>query len=159
MPLDEYWERQYYARGNPEPDVCPVLERLFGDGVCFYDLGAHIGFYSLMAWKRGCNPVFAFEPDPQNAALCREIFLRNHAPAEVTEQAVSDSCGIVAFSRSGGINISSRIYEGGEFNVECTTFDAFVRCHSAPDLIKTLRGLSYKCWLERPTYCSKGNRR
>ena len=40
------------------------------DGV-FFDVGANIGYYSLMAAKHGATRVIAFEPNPELAKRCR----------------------------------------------------------------------------------------
>jgi len=160
MLVDDYWERHYLARGNPEPDVSPTLQSLLRKGVCFYDIGAHLGFYGLMASRMACHPVFAFEPDPENAAVCRQIFVRNSALVEVIEAAVCDSDGSVTFARSGGINIGGKICDDGPLHVPCVTLDAFVRSHPAPDVIKidvegaelqVLEGAAYLLRDRRPT--------
>lgn len=44
-----------------------VKRRVFQGGVVI-DCGAHIGWYSMLAASQGCD-VFAFEGDPENAAL------------------------------------------------------------------------------------------
>jgi FkbM family methyltransferase len=40
------------------------------DGV-FFDIGANIGYYSLMAAKYGASRIVAFEPNPELAKRCR----------------------------------------------------------------------------------------
>lgn len=54
-----------YLLGKPEEPVLNALLGLLSQGGCFYDVGAHIGFYALLAARIGCR-VYAFEPDPLN---------------------------------------------------------------------------------------------
>ena len=82
-------------------------------GACFYDVGAHIGFYSLLAARlvgQGGH-VVAFEPDPANAAVLRENITRNNlGQIEVVPVALWSHCGVVAFRRSASEHpeVSSR---------------------------------------------------
>lgn len=63
------------------------------------DLGANIGYYSLIAAKRA-GRVFAFEPLPDNIArLRRHLALNRISNVEVIEAAVSDRCGEARFAQ------------------------------------------------------------
>ncbi len=60
--------------GNYEEGVQAVLAKYLKPGFVVYDLGAHIGFLSLIA-ARLVGPkgmVFAFEADPENASRIQE---------------------------------------------------------------------------------------
>jgi len=46
-----------------EHPVTELLRRALRPGMCFFDVGANIGYYSLIAAAR-CRQVFAFEPVP-----------------------------------------------------------------------------------------------
>jgi FkbM family methyltransferase len=68
-----------YARGIAEPGVLKYFAQYLGKGDCFYDVGAHIGFYSLIA-ARIVGPnglVVAFEPEVANYRLLRENCSKN----------------------------------------------------------------------------------
>lgn len=67
-----------------------IVKREVSAGDTFVDIGAHIGYYTLLASSLVGNAgvVFAFEPDPENfsvlkknveAAACRNVFLVNEA--------------------------------------------------------------------------------
>lgn len=57
-----------------EPDTVEWIKSMPKDAV-FYDIGANIGIYTMMAWRQGLR-VFAFEPESQNfATLIRTLAL------------------------------------------------------------------------------------
>jgi FkbM family methyltransferase len=63
-----------------EPDTVAWI-RSMKAGDVFYDVGANIGLYSLMAIKQGLQ-TFAFEPESQNFA----VLIRNMAMNNLTRQ-------------------------------------------------------------------------
>lgn len=65
-----------------EPDTIAWI-RSMKPGEIFYDIGANIGQYTLIAWKHGLN-VFAFEPESQNFS----VLIRNLALNRVTKDRV-----------------------------------------------------------------------
>src|SRR3990167_8461206 len=58
------WETRARSVGK-EPKTVPWLEKHGGVGTVFYDIGANIGAYSLVAAAQGAR-VIAFEPAPHN---------------------------------------------------------------------------------------------
>jgi FkbM family methyltransferase len=72
-------------------------------GDVVYDIGANVGFYSLLASVR-VGPrghVFCFEPLPENVADLRKHIAMNHlANCEVIEAAVSSTDGTARFDSS-----------------------------------------------------------
>ncbi len=84
------------VRGVLEPSVQEALRRHVGPGAVVYDIGANIGFFSLLA-ARLAKPhgrVEAFEPVPANAAAARANAALNHLTnLTVHELAVSDHSG------------------------------------------------------------------
>lgn len=61
-----------------EPDTVQWIETAFRAGEVFYDVGANVGAYSLVAWAffRGHISVYAFEPAVVNyIQLCRNLVL------------------------------------------------------------------------------------
>ena len=63
-----------------EPDTVQWIEDFMRPGDIFYDIGANVGAYSLVAAKcfAGTVKVYAFEPAFLNfSQLCRNIFLNN----------------------------------------------------------------------------------
>ena len=74
-------EQEFWRRANSctkEPEMAAWIEGHFKPGDVFFDVGANIGAYSLVAAKafRGQVRVFAFEPAAVNyAQLCRNVYV------------------------------------------------------------------------------------
>jgi len=85
-----------YALGTTEPAVQDALEGLLHAGDIFYDIGANVGFFTVLA-ARLVGPggrVVAFEPLPANvAALRRNLALNGFANAVVVEAAAGVAGG------------------------------------------------------------------
>jgi FkbM family methyltransferase len=95
LPLD-HAHAGLIVRGTLEPPVQEALRRLLGPGDVFYDVGANVGFFTLVG-ARLVGPmgrVVAFEPVPWCAhAVARNIELNGFAHAQVREQAVGGADG------------------------------------------------------------------
>jgi len=65
--------------GNWELDVCALLERTLKPGMTFVDVGANIGYFSVLASKLVGSEgrVFAVEPDPRTVSLLRANLSRH----------------------------------------------------------------------------------
>src|SRR5260370_17057208 len=76
--LNPRYEMQY-LEGDYEAPVEQVLLPNLRPGTVFYDVGAHIGVFSLIAARNlGVQgSVFAFEPDPSNVRRIKEHVARN----------------------------------------------------------------------------------
>lgn len=59
------------STGQWEPYESTLVQSLLGPGDVFVDVGANIGYFSVLAAERvgGAGQVFAFEPDPENYGL------------------------------------------------------------------------------------------
>jgi len=150
LQVDPYREQEY-LRGTAETEVQAVLAAHLNPEGCFFDVGAHIGLYSLVA-SRLVGPkgrVVAFEPDPWNAQLIREHATRNGiSNVSVAQVAVWRSEGEVRFRRGGdprtgkssrrGAVVGSEVAPGtGEIiSVQAVSLDRFAAGNCSPRLIK-----------------------
>jgi len=135
-------------QGLNEPAVQQALERYLRPGMTFYDLGANIGFFSLMA-ARIVGPsgrVVSFEADPENVARLRENIAYNKFDNTVVEQkAVWSETKTVMFTR---VDVSTSPDRGlghvsvGETSgaatiaIDAISLDQFVLSHVPPDFLK-----------------------
>ncbi len=90
--------------GAYEPDVSATLRTLLAPGATFVDIGANIGWFSLLgASLVGAEGrVIAIEPNPRNVALLRQSAKDNGFDnIEVLAVALSDGPGAVALETDG----------------------------------------------------------
>lgn len=138
-----------YTNGDHEVWLQELLQSELRPGDCYYDIGAHSGFFSLIAaYLVGpSGTVLAVEPDPRNAAVIRANIERNMLrQVMVVEAAVWSESGFVAFaSQSEGLNgtqshILSRDSNVSEpeFTVPAVRLDdlIFHQGRRPPDLVK-----------------------
>lgn len=149
LQADPYREQEY-LRGNVEPEVQEALTTFLKPGDCFFDVGAHVGFYSLIASRvvglRG--RVVAFEPDPKNVQLLREHVNRNGlSNVSIAQAAAWRSDGEVLFqrggmpagksSRRGAVIESGAAPESGEtLSIQAVTLDRYAAGGYSPSLVK-----------------------
>ncbi|MEL6980579.1 MAG: FkbM family methyltransferase [Pseudomonadota bacterium] len=93
MLLDpQEWAQIELLRGTPaEPLTAALLQRLLGPGDAFIDVGAHVGWLSLIA-ARAVGPsgaVLAIDPQPYN---CDKIL--SNAAANGFTQIVAVACAV-----------------------------------------------------------------
>ena len=98
-----------YLLGGSEPLVQAMVARL-GPGDVFFDIGANIGFFSLIAARNGAT-VFAFEPHPVAADALRRNARRNNLDVTLLEVAVGDAIGEVRIG--AGPHLTARIADEG----------------------------------------------
>lgn len=92
-----------FSLGTTEPEVQAALTQLLRPGNVFYDVGANVGFYTILASKLiGPNGhVYAFEPVPSNVLAINHNLKLSHADnVTVIPCAVTDSPGVLAITLS-----------------------------------------------------------
>lgn len=139
-----------YFRGDVEPEVQTALQKHLRPGMTFYDIGANIGFFSLLA-ARLIGPhghVVAFEADPEIVSRLREHVTRNQGTSvTVEEKAVWSSSDPVVFARADATTSPDRglghVLTHTTSETSCDTIriqaialDEYVAKSSAPDFIK-----------------------
>src|SRR5437588_777391 len=87
---------------GPEPHVQSAVCELLKPGATFCDVGANLGFFSLLA-ARLVGPygrVYAFEPDPQARQWLEEASRHNRLAIDIVGVAVWHTDGMVPFRRA-----------------------------------------------------------
>ena len=116
-----------------------LIAREVRKGSVFWDVGANVGFYTLLASRLvGSGKVFAFEPVHRNLYYLQEhIRLNCISNVEVVPVAVSDKNGTSAFAveESG---FMGHLSEEGEVTVPTATMDLLVEQGKVlpPDYVK-----------------------
>ncbi len=95
--LDLRYEKAYWLCSH-EPAIQAALVRMVGDGEVVYDVGAHAGFFAVLAQREAgaLGRVVAFEANPDVAErLRRNLELNRGAVARVVARPVADESGAV----------------------------------------------------------------
>lgn len=146
LHLDPRFEMDY-AKGTYEPSIEKAMVTGLAPGSVFYDVGAHIGIFSLLAARivGESGAVFAFEADPENAERIKEHARRNGLDQiHDVPCAVWSSSGKLKFQRSslnssrnqGAVAHDPDLQSETIIEVEATTLDCFSQEHPGPTLIK-----------------------
>lgn len=138
LAVDEHVSHAH-IRGTYELETQLAIDRMVQPGFVCYDLGASIGYLSLLM-ARKAKRVYAFEPASHAAAEIRKHAAANHLEnITIVPSAVSDSVRTVRFTQNEN-TYGSRIAEGQSKwpTVELTTItlDDFVQNNPMPDFIK-----------------------
>ena len=112
-----------------------LMQNLKADDV-FFDIGANVGFYSLLAQALGAR-VYAFEPTPSTF----QILQRNAPDVILVPKALMAKEGIIPFSDKGvGVGTNTAHVQGTEpslITVDATTLDTYCREQSVqPTVLK-----------------------
>jgi FkbM family methyltransferase len=127
-----------------------VLNKLRKNTV-FYDIGANVGYYSLMAANKigQTGKVVAIEPLPSNIRyLRRHLQLNNVSNVEIIEAALSSSPGMLYFSTSDS-NLTGHLSNSGNIVVRAMCLDELIlNGKPIPDYIKMdIEGGEYQALL------------
>ncbi len=122
----------FLVKGVHEEPLSRLFRELVRPGMTVLDVGANVGYYSLMAAKKlqGEGRVYAFEPLPSNfELLTRNVEVNGYTTVTAVPLAVSDREGRTEFfidpGNSGGSSFSSANMPdpGGSITVETTSLD------------------------------------
>ncbi len=102
--------RELERKGGYEPFVTWALQELLTEGSTFVDVGANIGYFTLLAARR-VGPkgrVLAFEPmAPNHALLTKSVQLNGFQNVELFPVALGDADGVARFGLPDRANSGS----------------------------------------------------
>jgi FkbM family methyltransferase len=110
-------------------------------GSIVYDIGAHAGFYTLLA-SRLVGPqgrVVAFEPLRTNTTfLCRHLRINHATNVQIYEVAVWSCTSTISFDDTSGSSYTGRVSQAGRISVPTIALDDLISSGKAPppDYIK-----------------------
>jgi FkbM family methyltransferase len=145
-----------------DPSLTGFIESSLGPGDVFIDVGAHVGYFTLLASRQvgPAGAVLSIEPNPLALSQLEQNVARSHLPNVLVEHtACGDSTDRVRLhlhteSNSSMASLSSANATGGlAVEVPCTTLDQLIRRRGLTrvDLVKidvegaelaVLRGMS-----------------
>jgi FkbM family methyltransferase len=118
---------EYYI-GCYESAKTRLIEAYIQEGRVFYDLGAHVGYFTLLAalLVKESGHVVSFEPNPDNIKhLKRHIYMNNYSNVKVIEAAVSNVDGFASFNNKRESSTGKLSLEGN-IQVVTRTIDTLV---------------------------------
>jgi len=139
---------QSVLSGLGEPLVQEALAKYLLPAMTFYDLGANIGFFSLLGARLvgTTGLVYSFEADPEIAARLKgNLAFNNFLQTKVEQKAVWSETTTVSFERVDANTSPDRglghVSGGGTttaqtITVEAVSLDEYVANHAAPDFVK-----------------------
>lgn len=127
VELNDWVGQHLFALGDYEIMTANLIEAILRPGDTFFDVGANIGFFSLLAARcvgaHGC--VRAFEPLPDvRERLLRNIAMNGFTNVHVGEEALCNTTGTAHFHRGpkGNHGMSSlRCMAGSVQSIEVRT--------------------------------------
>lgn len=137
--------------GEVEPTTTKAFKKIVGEGDTVLDIGANIGYYTLLFARRvGVGgKVFAFEPDPVNLKVLRKnVSANGYRNVTIVDKAVSDREGKTKFYLANASD-SNSIYEFSSglrsIDVETVSLDAYLEGYGGEiNLVKMdIQGAEY----------------
>ncbi|HEV2282689.1 MAG TPA: FkbM family methyltransferase [bacterium] len=117
--VNGYWLDTY------ETEMQAAIARIVAPGGVFFDVGAHAGYYSLLASQLvgAEGRVVAFEPDARNLGyLTEHLRLNNAGNVTVVEAAVADASGAAQFAAEES-SFGGALSAAGSATVDTVTID------------------------------------
>ena len=124
--------------GRYEPDQTAKMQELVGPGHVFFDIGAAVGYYTVLAaplvGRQG--RVVAFEPDPKNAAFLRQhVAINDLSNVDVRQAAIGNTNGFARFTGGSGSG-TGRLADSGTTVVEVCRLDDLISQIGLPTHMK-----------------------
>lgn len=127
---------KYLWFGTYEPWVQAAVARHLPAGAWAWDVGAFIGYHTLLMHRLGAR-VVSLEPDPANRQrLERHLELNGASDVLVLPYAAGDRCGTSLLARVGGGSPLSRLDSAGQVECEVVTLDSLLGRLGPPRLVK-----------------------
>lgn len=126
--------------GSYEYDKQKLLEQTIPIGSIVFDLGAHVGFHTLLASTlvSSQGQVFAFEPMPKNLNYLKQHLAMNQVDnVTVIDAAVADQNGVACFDLAAS-SFHGHLSAQGSLQVRTVSLDSLIAEGTIPlpDVIK-----------------------
>lgn len=155
-----------HISGSYELEIQNVVDGLVEKGDVCYDLGASIGYFTLLMAQRA-SMVYAFEPSPiALVEFSRHMALNPDAPVLVVPIPISNATSTIKFGVVNTAYGSRIVGEGGThwplLPLETSSIDTFAETHRPPNVLKidvegfeadVLRGATRTLAAHHPRIC------
>lgn len=91
LPKDDihFNEDMIHSNGDYQRDIFQAAISYIKEPKIFYDIGAHVGLWSLMAHRAGFKEIYAYEPNP-DTYICLEKNLKNMPHAKIYMEGIGN---------------------------------------------------------------------
>ena len=123
-----------FVRGGYEPTQSAAFQRLIQPGSVVFDVGAHVGYYSVLSSGLAgpSGKVFAFEPLPANLEYLRRHLELNHCKnVRVLTNCIGAASSMASFDDSRGSGVG-RLANGGALQVQVRSLDEMIESGELP---------------------------
>jgi FkbM family methyltransferase len=120
------------SQGLYDYDNMNLLHLMLADGGTYFDVGANIGSYTLLASEHPLVRAVAFEPHPKTCALLRaNVDLNRRANVLVVNAALGSRDALMALTDAAGSAVNHRVADGSpnSIPVQCLRADTFCAAH------------------------------
>ena len=127
-----------------EKEETTLLKSILKEGMVFVDVGANIGYFTLLGSKLvgESGKVFAFEPDTNNCdSLSRNVDVNKYENVVLVEKAVTNKIGTMGLyldtENSGNHKLWASSKEQRQVSVDTVSLDSFFESYKCkPSVIK-----------------------
>ncbi len=140
---DEVVSQQLLQNGKWEPYETEIFKKSIKKGDTVVDIGAHIGYYTIIAAKivGPKGRVYAFEPNPNNFKLLSKTIATNqYSNVILVKKAVSDKTGKIKLyintQNTGDHRVFNSHDDRKSITIETVKLDDFFSKNEKIDLIK-----------------------
>lgn len=127
LNTQDFIQKTIFITGRWDDEVGNVIRSTLKAGDVFVDIGANVGYFSLLA-SQCCGQVISFEPNPKCLMQLNEnIALNKRTNIDVRPIGLADACGKAEFHIGDAANIgggSLRKSSGEKFSIQLDTMDA-----------------------------------
>jgi FkbM family methyltransferase len=130
-------------------DKISLLRTHIRPGMKVLDIGANIGFYTLLLSNLVGPPgrVYSFEPDPLNFRRLKTNSRRS-GNVVLNQMACGEKTGKIRLYHSEELNVDHQTYDGGEnrtsLEIDCVSLDSYLKNNEEIDFIKIdIQGYEY----------------
>lgn len=121
-----------FIKGSFETYKAKAFLEHFREGDTFYDIGAHFGYFSLMASEKS-DKIFSFEPRPANRKFFEKHMRLNKVKGvQLLPYAIGDKTGTVRFNTQTG-SATGHVDDNGNLEVEMIHIDQWVQNGKLPE--------------------------
>jgi FkbM family methyltransferase len=150
----DYIQRTVYDTREWEPEIEQLLQKTINAEDTFYDIGANVGYFSLLALQAGCRRVVAFEPSLELSKIFSHNVLINNFESsrwQLFRRALSDVPATLSYvagpiENSGVGHLSTKKCDQHQ-SITVSTLDAMIEEHQLPQ--PTIIKLDVEGWEHR----------